>query len=310
MNKKQGKKHGLAPTSGHLGAITIREESSGRKLNKGGSNNAKSILKREHLQKLALWTGGEAAIPSLGAFFGHRLAAWGEAMGTPLESSLFPCQRCESILQPGYNCTVRIEKNRAKLRKQNHKKLNIPTQNNVVYTCKFCSHRNLKRGTPKGYMKEICASKPKPASKLKPGSSNQKVVTSKSMEKRGAIKMLDEINSSKTKSILESNSNGPTTLSETMGEVSQENSPPTPLVGTRTLLLEGKAKRRRQNRAGSNKAIETESNSAAMSAGSVVSAGGSSKRKRRSWCSLKEIAESSERESTQNIANLKIPFFL
>ncbi|KAK1283567.1 hypothetical protein QJS10_CPB21g00454 [Acorus calamus] len=67
--------------------------------------------------------------------------------------------RSETILQPGYNCTVRTERGTHKARQ--HKGSTVPMQNGVVYTCKFCSHRNLKRGGTKGYAKEISTAKMK-----------------------------------------------------------------------------------------------------------------------------------------------------
>ncbi|KAI3830496.1 hypothetical protein MKW98_030659 [Papaver atlanticum] len=76
-------------------------------------------------------------------------------MGTPIDSSLFLCQRCESILQPGSNCTVRIVKNGTKKKKKQRKNSSVRPQNKVVYTCNFCLHRNLKRGTLKNQMKGI-----------------------------------------------------------------------------------------------------------------------------------------------------------
>lgn len=64
------------------------------------------------------------------------------------------CNRRESILEPGENCTVRIEKNKVKTRRRCNK-MKISTQNNVVYTCHFYSYQNIVRGTLEGYMKEI-----------------------------------------------------------------------------------------------------------------------------------------------------------
>lgn len=83
--------------NGNQGGLTLREESSGRKQIKGGSINAKSMLKLQHLQKLATWASGDASIPSLGAFFGHRFAAGGEALGVLPDPSLFPCQRLAKL---------------------------------------------------------------------------------------------------------------------------------------------------------------------------------------------------------------------
>jgi hypothetical protein len=92
---KQGGINKKAPNLRHgfQNPISLREESIGRKQTKGGSKNSKSMLKVEHLQKLAAWANGEAAIPSLGAFFGHCLATVTEAMGVPPDPSLFSCER-------------------------------------------------------------------------------------------------------------------------------------------------------------------------------------------------------------------------
>ncbi|CAI9109794.1 OLC1v1009696C1 [Oldenlandia corymbosa var. corymbosa] len=141
-------------------AVTSREQSTGKK---NGGVNIKSMLKIDHLKSLSTWASSEVCIPSLGAFFGQRLATTAEALGVPPDPSLFPCQRCESLLQPGCSCTVRVVKIKAKAKRKNR----LCTQNSVVYKCHFCSHENRKRGTPKGHMKKLCPPKPKLQSKSK-----------------------------------------------------------------------------------------------------------------------------------------------
>ncbi|KAL6280390.1 hypothetical protein ACE6H2_017271 [Prunus campanulata] len=179
MGRRGGAKRTGNTAYGSNNTISLREELTGKKQTKGPAVNAKSALKLEHLQRLAVWAGGEASVPSLGAFFAHTLASAQEALGVPPDPSLFTCQRCETILQPGLNCTVRIEKNRSKKRRKSKKPTSF-SQNNVVYTCHFCSHRNLKRGTPHGHMKVICPTKTKTTSKLKPAKSiSKKFVSSK-----------------------------------------------------------------------------------------------------------------------------------
>nr|GFB24377.1 hypothetical protein [Tanacetum cinerariifolium] len=123
-------------------SVTMREASTGKK-----QTNVKSSLKLQHIKDLAVWASHDAAIPSLGAFFGHHFAASTEALGSPIDPSLLTCQRCESMLHPGFNCTIRIEKNKTNSRHKGKKTANHP-RNNIVYTCNFCSHRTMKRGTP------------------------------------------------------------------------------------------------------------------------------------------------------------------
>ncbi|KAJ1690606.1 hypothetical protein LUZ63_014761 [Rhynchospora breviuscula] len=126
--------------------MSLREESSGKK-----HADVASILKLQHLKRVATWASGPGQIPPLGSILGQHLAATAEASGLPLDPSSFLCQKCETILCPGFNCTIRIKNNIKKGRQ---------AQNNVVYTCHFCRHENLKRGTPKGTVKSLLASAP------------------------------------------------------------------------------------------------------------------------------------------------------
>ncbi|KAK4761553.1 hypothetical protein SAY87_029437 [Trapa incisa] len=278
MGKKRGKQSG-----GSAGApASLREEATGFKptaIGSGGSRNPRSMLKLQHLQNLAVWAAGEGSIPSLGAFFGQRLAAVGESLGIPPDVSLFSCQRCETILQPGYNCTIRVEKNLSNARHK-RKKSSTPTQNNVVYNCHFCLHRNLRRGAPRGHLKDMYPPKSKPCPKLKPQNSADQIPCEPA-SKIQAIDGISEMGSPVVKGV--------------------EVSPATPL----TKLLD--AKRRKRNRSGSKKPAEAQSADVQASM-SAASSKNSSKRKRKYWTSLKEIAESNGRDS--NISHLKIPFIL
>ncbi|XP_034684458.1 uncharacterized protein LOC117913568 [Vitis riparia] len=301
MAKNRDKRKGSGLPSASHASITLREENSGRKQNKakGGSTNMKSMLKLQHLKSLAMWASQEASIPSLGAFFGHHLMT----CGVP-DQSLFPCQRCETILQPGQNCTVRIEPNRARAQ-HGTKKSYASTQNNVIYWCHFCSHHNVKRGTPKGHMKEICPKvKPSPVSKhtnpMPQNAADPQTVHQNEVE----VCKTDEIASSATALDIPITDSPATPTVATDTPIT--NSPATPLVRTGNTLLGGK--RRKRNKPGSSKQAEPESNSASADTQKSVST--SNKRRRKSWTSLREIAETSEQGNTRNIANLTIPFFL
>ncbi|XP_047338825.1 uncharacterized protein LOC124942379 [Impatiens glandulifera] len=239
--------------------------------------NAKSMMKLDHIRKLAVWASGEAALPSLNAFFGYRLSALTETLGASQDSSLLQCQRCKSILHPGENCTVRIEKNRGG-KTRRHKKPDVSsTQNSVVYTCHFCSHQNRRRGTPKGHMKKICPAKPKLVKKQEP-----------------LLPVVELVTNPDSFSEVNNKDNGEIVVG-----------PSTPLVGTKTMtLLE--SKQRKRNRSGKKKATESDDNS------NVVDLG-TSRKKKKTWTSLKEIAERSEHDNDINnhkFANLKIPFLL
>ena len=175
-----------------------------------------------------------------------------------------------------------------KVRHKQKKPGNI-TQNNVVYKCHFCLHQNLKRGTPKGHIKGICPSKVKPLLESTPPS---KSITSESCKIQKGIASKDEVNEinvfpsrvvAKDVTLMDSQSTSSSTITRS--------------------LLEGK--RRRQDSPLSNNIIKT-TNMSGKGANSVST---SSKRRRKSWTSLKEIAQSKEDKNSQ-IGNFTIPFFL
>ncbi|KAK3227314.1 hypothetical protein Dsin_007176 [Dipteronia sinensis] len=287
MGKRGGAKRAPNPQSGSHKHLSLREVKIGKK--QTNPINVKSKLKLEHLQSLAVWAGGQASVPSLAAFFGHRLAADTEALGLQPDPSLFSCQRCETMLQPGFNCTVRIEKNQVKARHR-RKKHKFPSQNNVVYNCHFCSFRNLKRGTPKGHMKEICPPKDIKASRPDCSKSTFQKSTFLETETRSnnEVTKLDEI-----------------TSPAIAGDAPVSNSPVTPSVRTKLTL---EVTKRKRNKSGTKKPAESESASATND--TEKTAGTSTKRRRKSWTSLKEIAEKSGHDNSQNITNLTIPFSL
>ncbi|XP_078427506.1 RNase P Rpr2/Rpp21 subunit domain protein [Wolffia australiana] len=152
MAKRHNKKRPSSSNS-EFQNVTLREQNVGRK-----NVSTTSMLKIQHLQRLATWAGGEASIPSLAALFGRRLSATAEAEGVPLDRSIFTCRRCETILQPGRNCTVRIKK-KTSAKPKSHRSSGV-SQNELVYKCNFCSYQNSQKGTPMAHMKELSACRP------------------------------------------------------------------------------------------------------------------------------------------------------
>ncbi|XP_073304704.1 uncharacterized protein [Primulina huaijiensis] len=267
-------------------SMTLREEATGKKQ---GNVNARTMSRIDHLKSLALWAATEASIPSLGAFFGQRLTASTEAVGVRSDPSLFFCERCESILQPGDNCTIRVEKNKPN-KGHRPKKSAIAVQNNVVYNCHFCSHRNVMRGTPKGYIQEISPPKTKQPSRL----DDAYHVVERSSSLTQPTPTAVEINN-KTDVVA-----FPITARQSL----EPSSPSTPLPTTGISLLD--AKRRKRNRRSAKKVAEPEGSSTA--ADTEKSRCTSSKRRRKSWTSLKEIADSAEHDTVKRFTNLTIPF--
>lgn len=155
-----------------------------------------------------------------------------------------------------------------------------------MYKCHFCLHQNLKRGTPKGHIKGICPSKDKSSLESTPPS---KSITSDSSKLEKGILSKDEANEINV---------------FPLRDVANVDGLATPSSTNTTTLLEGK-KRRRESSLSKN-AIKTINKSAKEVAKSTST---SSKRRRKSWTSLKEIAQSNEHKKKQ-IANLTIPFYL
>ncbi|KAI3864964.1 hypothetical protein MKX03_023235 [Papaver bracteatum] len=345
-NKKGGgSKSGFVKGSNLGGGLTLRQQINGRggnQKNKFGSSSSsnsssvgrRSILKAKHLEKLALWAGDDVSIPSFGALFGQRLASWSESMATPIDSSLFLCQRCESILQPGANCTVRIVKNGTKKNMKWRKNSSVPPQNKVVYTCNFCSHKNLKRGTSKNHMKEIlparlkqvkCDEKQLNLVKSRAGGSkvdlNVEAIVCPDNVAGFTEEVIDQIRS-KSENVIESNKEigktaqvlVPIPIVESEAkvpemnylvckDVASENSPATPLKRVPMLLLDPKRRKRNES---NNKQVATVSDSKTTDVEKI--SGSLTKRRRKSWSSLKELAEANVRKN--DIANPIIRFRL
>ncbi|KAJ6825394.1 uncharacterized protein M6B38_375925 [Iris pallida] len=305
MNNRQ-KKGGGTQTPRMVQGTTLREENTGKR-----NIDSVSLLKMEHLQKLATWAGGEANIPPLGALFGRQLASNAEAEGVALKT--FLCERCESILQPGFNCTIRIEKNVKKTRRR--KNSHIPSQNNVLYKCHFCSHPNSMRGTQKVYVIDLLRSRPDANSNLQPfgkvicSTSEKKICSSNKVvgNFKGGLderKILDqnvESLPSVTDSITELTCIIPGVDAE-VEQISVEESPVTPLLK----LLDSSKKKRKTRRT---HGTDDGTGSATLNSGEGT--GGSSRRKRKGgWSSLKKITESNEAGSSRTIRNFVIPLVL
>lgn len=293
MAKKKGntKKGASNPTSGPQDSITLRQEITG-KIKPKVPNNVKVYL--NHLENLATWASGQPSIPSLAAFFGQRLAAAAESLAVTPDASLFLCQRCETILQPGSNCSVRIEKNNVKRCRRRNKSSNL-TQNVVVYYCHYCSCRNRKRGTPKGHMKGLYDTKF--VSKVK----SVDVKDGKQCENESLTMDVPKILPSTTRDSLTID----TPPTEDIPTVDAPATPPT-MTGMTLLNL----KRRKRKKPSSKNQTEPESCLASTADGDKTEGTSKRKRNRKSWASLKEIAKRNEESGKQNVAVLAIPFSL
>lgn len=200
--------------------------------------------------------------------------------------------RCETILQPGDNCTVRIEKYMKKARRCS-KKPRVPLQNNVVYTCHFCSYRNVMVGTIKGRVNELLMSRAEASKAVCLDSIESKSCPWKDVETN---QNCNDREGNLDSSIVQK------TVLETPDYI-----PVTPLG----VLSE---KKQKIDQSGSSKPSVDAGKGAWSSTVTVAHAGkgtsGSTKRRKRGWTSLKEIVESNERTSKSSISNFVIPFKL
>lgn len=211
--------------------------------------------------------------------------------------------RCETILQPGFNCTIRIEKcvNKGRWRK----KASVPCKNSVVYTCHFCSHRNLKWGTAEGHMKNLIASRPGQDS-----DSNQHCSTDRARgNSENVLAAKHEVHQDageeiplKLEPVSESKSITPGRAAVTGQILSKCPVTPPEKVGNTS---------QRKRKVGDSipKKLPAGGNHSAMT-DSGKGTGGSSKRRRKAWSSLKEITENGELENARNLSNFAIPFHI
>lgn len=197
--------------------------------------------------------------------------------------------RCETVLRPGHNCIIRIEKTKTK--KQEHprcKQLQPPAQNNIVYHCNFCLHKNVKGGTRKSYMKELYSSCSKQASNVD--------LSGKSCgDSMQGVKQVPEMELLLTKDPT------PKKCSEKVGE--------------KTPILLSTKKRRYIaicNRGSGNYAGLSKKSAGVLSSTSETGKGrvSSSSKRRKEWTTLKEIAERESQDNAKRTSRLPIPFLL
>ncbi|KAJ0105748.1 hypothetical protein Patl1_17729 [Pistacia atlantica] len=309
MGKRGGAKRPPNLSSASHKQLSLREQNLGKK--QTNTINVKSRLKLDHLQNLATWAGGEASVPSLAAFFGHHLAAANESMGLQPDPSLFSCQSVTIVrkyaavmasfgdVRQFFNLalTALYGLTRPTLRHEVNVR-NLEFLHRIVLCINASSVRIeiLRKGLQLGHMKEINPAKAKPSSKQEHRKSTlQKSV---SLEEDTRIKeAVNKVNEIDAQAIAhEVIKVDEITLPAIAEDSCNSNSPVTPSVKPK-VTLDGKKTKR--NKSGTKKPVESEINSATTE----KTVWGSSK-KRKSWTSLKEIAERSEHDSSQNITNL------
>ncbi|KAF3779851.1 hypothetical protein EJ110_NYTH31681 [Nymphaea thermarum] len=318
MGKKEGRKKALT-CNFSSGPQTIRDEIRGKnESHVKRLHDVNGVLRLKHLQKIALWAGGDASSPSFGAYFGYQLASSREALGIRTnDPSIISCQRCEALLQPGFNCKVRIEKNASK---SNHKSKKSLFQNNSVYICQFCSHKNLKpgslKGTPKrdsdslgiNHLGSNLESNIDAAGLAVPVESHipEKLLANKMQEPTsGSVKSESHLLQHETDPVVE------TDRSEKDGADMQEMAlqvSAQPFSG-RMIGESSTKKRKRRKCSGDTSSVQQESSTSLLGQENTNSA---RRRRKSSWSSLKELSheEQTKRERYGDLGGISIPFSL
>ncbi|VAH23692.1 unnamed protein product [Triticum turgidum subsp. durum] len=332
MGKKPGSAGPSSTASRPMNqAVSLREETSGKT-----QADTPSLLRVQHLQRLGAWASGEAGVGSIGALLGRRFAMDAEAARIPIGASTFLCQRCESILQPGFNCTIRIKNNKKKAKRR--KKSN-PGQNSVVYACHFCGDQNLIRGSGKGIVKGLLSSRKPVSTMLKAENVNMPtVITTKKgikhsvtaasqlespspedykMEKGAVFSMVDRGQSAAAHKDILQKIGVESAHDKCVNGIE-------PAASKNTSACEHDVTSQAEFLAGSNfvtpqknKLAEvtapiasSASNTKSAPGGSTQPAGSSRKRARKGWTTLKQIAEKDELERKEKMDNFVIPFFM
>ncbi|XP_074584025.1 uncharacterized protein LOC141840043 [Curcuma longa] len=275
---------------------TLREEKAGIT-----HVDVSCALKTQHLQRLAAWASQEARIGPLAALLGQKLASEAEASSIPLDSSVFLCERCETMLQPGTNCTIRIVKVAAKKRRRTEKSRQ-PCQNKVTYTCHFCSHQNQTWGTAKGQVHTLLASQqvqtPKPNSRNSISHSKDKcskgIMISEELQHDAGRRNLSNPEAEPKSSTPERKATYQTEL------VAKSQCPVTP-----SMKLATKSSNKSNN--GCSRPDKVGSNSAGDASGKMTGTGSRKQQRRRSM-SLRKMVENELKE--KNVSNFAIPFHL
>ncbi|XP_042409652.1 uncharacterized protein LOC121998697 isoform X1 [Zingiber officinale] len=271
---------------------TLREEKAGIT-----QVDMSCILKTQHLQRLAAWASQEARISPLAALLGQKLASEAEASSIPLDSSIFLCERCETVLQPGTNCTIRIVKVANKKRRRTEKSRR-PCQNKVTYTCHFCSHQNQTWGTAKGQVHALVASQQ--VQTPKPDSCNS-ISHSKDKCSKG-IMISKELQHDAGRQ----NPSNPEAQSEPKSSTPERKVAESQCSVTPSIKLASKSSKK--SNSGCSRPDKVRSNSAGDDASGKLTGTGSRKQQRRRSMSLRKMVENDFKE--KNVTNFAIPFHL
>ncbi|KAG8038608.1 hypothetical protein GUJ93_ZPchr0254g2866 [Zizania palustris] len=292
MGKKRGDHVPDAVGAARAGnqAVSIREENSGKT-----RADAASLLRLQHLQRLAAWACGEAGVAPVSALLGRRLAGEAEAAGIPLGASTFVCQRCETVLQPGFNCTIRLSVER-------NENEEMPTP-------------NLLNDSLEGVV-SLSVELNQSATATEQEDISQKTVVSITDGK--CIKETESITAVKIK-VCESDvllkaefPVGSTFVTPQKRKLMDVMDPKdsAELLETRSMQTKKGERSGSVNGKAPTPSTKCAPNNKPVASGSSQTSGSSRKRARKGWTTLKQIAEKEELERKEKMGSFVIPFFM
>ncbi|CAM6105963.1 unnamed protein product [Calypogeia fissa] len=143
-------------TRGPQGLRQMHQHHGSSPLQRTPANQA-AFAKIEFLSQIATWAASNK-IPSLGAFYGERLASACQTAGIPSPVVNSQCERCESVLLPGVNFSVRSRSKKRKNKMSSKGNAGEATAtvnsfNTVVHRCNYCKYENQKVRTLKDDVK-------------------------------------------------------------------------------------------------------------------------------------------------------------
>uniref|UniRef100_A0ACD6AUB5 Uncharacterized protein n=1 Tax=Avena sativa TaxID=4498 RepID=A0ACD6AUB5_AVESA len=256
------------------------------------------------------------------------------------EERFFKSCRCESVLQPGFNCTIRIKNNRKKAKRR--KKSNSG-QNCVVYACHFCGDQNLIRGSGKGIVKGLLSSRKSDITNImdnKHSNGPKSDLPEDSKIEKGAVFPTMDCHELAAATVQEDISLKTEVESATHDKCMNEIKPVSDITSQEEFLVGSNFVTPQKNKLGTvpkgsaeplktrstlnnkgqgcvsvaGKAPRSYSKSASKTnsapSDSTQPTGSSRKRTRKGWTTLKQIAEKDELERKEKMDNFVIPFFM
>ncbi|GJM87171.1 hypothetical protein PR202_ga03099 [Eleusine coracana subsp. coracana] len=263
-------------------AVSLREESSGRT-----HVDEATLLRVQHLQRLAAWAGAEAGVGPVGALLGRRLAASAEASGA-------------AILQ--VNLSARLTELTSERAEQSERlELNLPTD------CKMEDGATLS-SVESGHL-AFSTVEEGSVQKVELENGNEHTHETEPVSSRDTSKRIETSEANDTlEAGLMVGSKFVTPQKNKLMDLAE----PFSTKSTRNKKGEASQSVASKTLSSCSKSVPNDSRKHSKSATSDATqvSGSSRKRARKGWTTLRQIAEKDEMERKEKMGNFVIPFFM